>query len=52
MFSAQMSILFPKLHELLIEDGMSENSIANFLTDINIVEKLFSRKTNLRNILE
>ena len=44
MFSAQMSILFPKLHELLIEDGMSENSIANFLTDINIVEKTFLKK--------
>ena len=44
MFSAQMSMLFPKLHELLIEDGMAEDSIANLGADINIVERTFLKK--------
>ena len=44
MFSAQMSMLFPKLHELLIEDGMVEDSIANLGADINIVERAFLKK--------
>lgn len=39
LFSGQMSILFPKLKELLMEDGMTENNIDELLQNIIIVEK-------------
>lgn len=47
MFSAQMSNLFPKLKELLLDEGMSEDSIVDIVSDINTVEKVFLRKIKL-----
>ena len=39
MFSGQMSKLFPKLKDLLIEDGMTESNLDELLANISVVEK-------------
>ena len=44
MFNAQMSVLLPKLKEVLIDDGMREEDLDKFLSDIQIVENGFLKK--------
>lgn len=44
MFSGQMGLLFPKLRELLMEDGMTEDNLDELLQNINIVEKEMPKK--------
>ena len=39
MFSGQLSFLFPKLKDLLIQDGMTENNLDELLTNIIFIEK-------------
>lgn len=43
MFSGQMNMLFPKLKDLLMEDGMTEGDIDEILANINIVEKKLAK---------
>lgn len=47
MFNAQMSVLFPKLKNLLMQDGMQENDLAHMLSDIVDVENHFLKKIKM-----
>lgn len=47
MFSAEMSVLFPKLKDILLQDGMSEDSIKELFSSIVVVEKHFLKKIKM-----
>lgn len=44
LFSAQMSVLFPKLQDFLEEEGLKEDEIKEFYGNIQIVERTFLKK--------
>lgn len=44
LFTAQVSVLFPKLKEVLMDDGMGEDELDAFISDIQTVENGFLKK--------
>lgn len=43
MFSSEISTLLPKLHDLLLMDGMSQESIQLMVEDIQNTEKMIQK---------
>jgi len=44
LFTAQMSILLPKLKDILMDDGMKEEELDDFISDIQTVERGFLKQ--------
>ena len=44
LFTAQVSVLLPKLKEVLMDDGMGEDELDAFISDIQTVENGFLKK--------